>query len=161
VADELIKITGIDEVCAMLTAAPKNIVRGAYGKALAAAAVPIVEALEPRIPSRNNLFDEESFRPLAGTAEEGTLKDALVTDIAIDEEGKGGVLSVGFGGKAGHIANFVEYGHRMIGHKPKLKDLGEVKPYPFMGPAADASADAAIDAFAQSIEESVRTEYGS
>jgi HK97 gp10 family phage protein len=160
-AGEMVRVTGIDEVCAFFDAAPKDIVRTTFGKALSAAAVPIVQELEPRIPSRNNLFDEESFRELAGTAVEGTLKDNLVTDIALSDDGKGGVASIGFG-KAGHVANFVEYGHRLIGHKPKLRDLGNVEPHPFMRPAANASADAAIEAFAGSVEESMRAEgYGS
>jgi HK97 gp10 family phage protein len=138
VADELIKVTGIEEVCAWLKAAPKNIVKGAYVKGLAAAAVPVVEALEAATPQ-----------------DTGKLKESIVFDIALDADGNGGVLSVGFSGEEGHIANFVEYGHRMIGHKPRKKDLGEVKPHPFMRPAAAASADDAIEAFAQSIEESM------
>lgn len=143
-ANQLVKVTGIEEVCAMLTAAPKGVVRLAYGKALAAAAVPIVEALEAHTPE-----------------ETGALKAAIVSDIALDAEGKGGTLSVGFSGKQGHVANFVEYGHRMIGHKPKKKDLGEVKPHPFMRPAANDSADEAIEAFAGSVEQSLKAEYGS
>jgi HK97 gp10 family phage protein len=145
VADEqLITITGIEEACAMLTAAPDNVVKIAYGKALAAAAVPIVEALEAATPQ-----------------DTGKLKESIVSDIALDADGKGGVLSVGFSGNQGHIANFVEYGHRMIGHKPEKKDLGQVQPHPFMRPAASVSADAAIEAFAESVEETVRTHYGS
>jgi len=138
----------------MLTAAPKRIAKAAFARALAAAAVPVVEALEPRIPSRNNLFDEENFKPLEGTAESGTLKDALVTDVSIDAEGKGGRASIGFGSK-GYIANFVEYGHHMIGHAPDKKELGDVQPHPFMRPAAAASGEDSIEAFAQSLQESM------
>lgn len=160
-AGEIVRITGIEEVCAFFDAAPKNIVKVAFGKALTAAAVPIVESLESRIPSRNNLFDEESFRSLEGTAESGTLKDALVTDVALSQDGKGGVASIGFG-KMGHVANWVEYGHHLVGHAPGKRQLGEVRPHPFMRPAADSSADAAIEAFAGSIEETMRAEgYGS
>jgi len=137
-ADEFsITISGIEETCAMLDKAPRNIVKAAYARALTAAAVPVVEALEARTP-----------------VEHGDLKAAVVTDVAIDAVGKGGFASIGFG-KEGHVANFVEYGHRMVTHKPNKRTVGAVIAHPFMRPAAAASAEAAVDAFCESVRESM------
>jgi HK97 gp10 family phage protein len=135
-ADEFsISISGIDEACALLDRVPKETARVGIARSLAAAAVPIVEAVDARTP--------------VGATEE--LKAALNTDISLDSDGYGGSASINFG-KQGHVANFVEYGHRMIGHKPGKKELGEVKPHPFMRPAAAASADAAVEAFTETLE---------
>jgi HK97 gp10 family phage protein len=130
-------ISGIEETVESLSQLPTRLVRGVYGKALTAAVLPVVEALEPRIP-----------------VEHGDLKEALASDIAIDADGKGGVAQIGFG-KEGWKARLVEFGHRMIGHKPERKDLGEVQQHPFMRPAAAVSAEASIDAFSASLKQSV------
>lgn len=45
-------------------------------------------------------------------------------------------------------AHLVEYGHRLLSHKPSLKEIGEVEPHPFMRPALDEGADEAL-AFAE------------
>jgi len=135
-----IKITGIDEVSANLDELPLRLVKNAYAKALVAGAVPIVQALGARM----GFFKEAT----------GEMQAHLVTDIAIDSAGKGGRIQIGFG-RLGHIARFVEYGHREIGHKPLSKELGVVQPHPFMRPALETAADAAVDAFATSIKESI------
>ena len=132
-----VDISGIEETCAMLDRLPVNVAKRAFAGALAAAAVPIVEALEASTPVLR-----------------GDLKAAIVTDIFVDAQGKGGQASIGFG-KEGHVANFVEYGHRMVGHKPGKKELGEVQPHPFMRPAAASSGEAAIGAFAESVKQTV------
>jgi HK97 gp10 family phage protein len=129
-------VSGIEETCAMLEAAPRNIAKAAFARALAAAAVPVVKALEARTP-----------------ADTGKLKASIVTDVAVDAAGGGGIASIGFG-KQGHVANFVEYGHRMVSHKPHKKEIGTVAPHPFMRPAAAAAAEPAIDAFCESVRES-------
>ena len=54
---------------------------------------------------------------------------------------------------------WVEYGHAMVGHRPGKKDLGTIPPHPFMRPGFDASADAAVDAFAESLAATLRQEY--
>jgi hypothetical protein len=103
----------------------------------------IKAALALRIP----ISDEETA---------GDLRAALMSAVTLDAQFRGGVAEVGFGTKQGHIANFVEYGHRMVGHKPGKKELGMVAAHPFMRPAAEVSADAAIDAFADSLEATLK-----
>jgi HK97 gp10 family phage protein len=135
-----IHVKGIEAVCANLDKMPDRLVKGAYAKALSAAAVPIVEALVPRIPVHT-----------------GDLAAHLVTEVAINAEGKGGYVQIGFG-KRSYIARFLEYGHRKVGHKPKLTFKGQfVSARPFMRPATETAAEAAVQAFANSINESVET----
>jgi hypothetical protein len=123
------------------------IAKNAFARALTAATVPIVEALEPRTPS--TVFDGESFS--FKSTGKGTLSGSIVTDVAIDSKGRGGRAQVGFG-RQGFKARMVEFGHRMIGHKPGLKDTGKVvRAHPFMRPAAATSGDAAIEAFTDSM----------
>jgi HK97 gp10 family phage protein len=134
-----ITVSGIEEVCAALDKMPQRLVKGAYAKALTAASVPVVEALTARTP-----------------VDTGDLAAHIKTDIAINAQGKGGRVQVGFGTK-GHVARFVEFGHHMIGHEPTKKELGTVQPHPFMRPATETAADAAVEAFADSIRASVNS----
>lgn len=147
-----ISVSGIEEACAVLDRVPKETARVGIARSLAAAAVPIVEAVDVRTPvsAKDELWDDETFSSIPGTGT-GSLKKALRTDIYMDAGGYGGVASINFG-KQGHVANWVEYGHHLIGHKPKKKEIGEVQPHPFMRPAAAASAEAAVDAFTETLE---------
>jgi HK97 gp10 family phage protein len=133
-----IKISGIEEVCRNLDGLPKSIVKQAFARALTAACVPIVQELNTRTPE-----------------DTGDLVDHLMTDIAIDSEGRGGMASIGFG-KEGWKARLVEYGHRAVGHRPAKKDTGKmVQSHAFMRPAVAAAAEDAIEAFSESITKSV------
>jgi len=136
--DFRIEIKGIEETCEGLSELPKRLVKHAFAKALAAASVPMVKALEARTPKHT-----------------GDLAEHLMTDIQVDAEGRGGRVDIGYG-KEGYKARLVEFGHRMVGHKPAKKDLGKaVQPHPFMRPAAAESAEASVEAFDESINESV------
>jgi len=147
-----ISVSGVGEACAMLDRVPKETARVGFARALAAAAVPIVEAVDVLTPvsAKNELWDDETFSSIPGTGT-GSLKKALHTDVYLDSDGYRGVASINFG-RQGHVANWVEYGHHLIGHKPKKKEIGEVQPHPFMRPAAKASGDAAVDAFTETLE---------
>jgi len=138
VINELITITGVEEVQKMLAEAPRVAVANGFLKALQAGAQVIQEAVAARTP-----------------VDTGKMRDALLTDITIDSSLRGGHAAIGFG-KEGHKANFVEYGHRMIGHKPNKKEIGTVAPHPFMRPAAAVSADAAIEAFGDTLVATLR-----
>src|SRR4051794_31704975 len=131
-ADEFnITVSGIDDVCKELSELPKSITKNVFARALAAAAVPVVQALRARCPVAT-----------------GELRDHITTDIQIHAEGKGGTAQVGFGNE-GYKARFIEYGHRIVGHAPNHKELGAVESKPFMRPATVASAEASITEFAE------------
>jgi hypothetical protein len=152
------EITGLNETIKALSDAPANVAKGAYGKALTAATVPVIKALDPRIP----------IALIAGGIAHriGALKSALTFEIAVDANGRGGLARIGFG-KQGFVARMVEYGHRMVGHKPKSvdwkrfreKQMGEfekpVPPYPFMAPATISASEQAVEAFAAATKEAL------
>ena len=144
-AGELVPIEGLEEVQRMLADAPRVIVGSAFARALKAGATVIEEALAARTPVRE-------IRS-GGDVDEPALIENLRVDIALDADLRGGSAEIGFG-KAGYIANFIEYGHRMVSHEGK--ELGRVQPHPFMRPAAELSADAAIEAFGNTLVETLR-----
>jgi len=143
-----INISGIEETCAALDQLPKGIVVGGYAKALRKGISVIESAIEAKTPIqlRNSGGDL--------VVEGGELKAAIKSTVDVDPGGKGGDAGITFGNQT-HIANFVEYGHRMVGHKPGKKQVGQVPAHPFIRPAFDATAEKAIDVFAESLAETV------
>ncbi|SRR5216684_818579 len=140
-AGEVSRIIGIEDVCKMLREAPKIIVATGFLKALNAGAQEINRELNIREPVR-----------------EGKLKAARMMEITLDNQLRGGLARIGYG-KMGQRALWVEYGHRMIGHKPGKKAEGMIAPHPFMRVAFDSSAERAIAAFADSLAQTVREQF--
>jgi HK97 gp10 family phage protein len=126
-----IRIEGIEQVIQNLKNMPELAVKNAFGKALTASAVPIVENLKTNTP-----------------VDTGKLQRHAMSIVEIDRDGKGGKLSVGFGKKYGKLARLIEYGHRIIGHKPNKVDKGKTVPSkPFMRQTFAQSQNAATEAF--------------
>ena len=153
-ADEFsITVSGIEDACAMLDRVPKETARVGVARGLAAAAVPIFEAVVSEYKAHGTQ-----------TPATGKMMRALRTDIAMDANGYSGVASINFG-REGHKANWVEYGHRMVAHGVRWADrkrdyegklLGpDVKPYPFLRPAAARSGEAAVEAFIETLGKSL------
>lgn len=134
---ELIRITGVPAVARKLETMPRVIVLGAFAKALEAAAQVIAAELAARTPEADEGSRDEN---------EAHLIEGLTFEVGLNAEGRGGRARVGYG-KQGQKAMWVEYGHRLIGHKPGNKQIGEVAAHPFMRPAADAAAEPAVEAF--------------
>lgn len=145
-ANEMVTVTGLEEVQALLQNAPKVVVATGYLRGLQAGAEVIQQELYIRTPE----CDEGERND-----DDPHLNESMVVDIALDSNFRGGVAEVGFG-KMGWKANLVEYGHQMVGHKPAKKVLGTVAAHPFMRPAAAAAADRAIEAFANELESVLR-----
>lgn len=135
-----VEIEGLDAACKQLEEFPTVVVRRCYREALDAACVPMLQALESRIPEHT-----------------GDLRAHIVFAITIDPDGRGGTAAIGFG-SAGAKAQWVEYGHRMVGHKPDLKELGQVAPHPFMRIAFEEAGQATIDAFVERVLELVNSQ---
>lgn len=132
---DLIEIEGVEEVAQMLQTLPKHVVASGFLKAGQAAGKVIKDAVAARTPEKT-----------------GDMKAALMMEVELDSDFRGVNVEIGFG-KQGYKANFVEYGHRMVGHQPEQKDLGTVEPHPFMRPAAEVSAEGAIDMFSETLME--------
>lgn len=146
-AGDLVKITGIEDVQRMLREAPKEIVARGFLRALQAGANVIADELELRTPVK--------AEDTGGLLDKGVLRESLMVAITLDSQFRGGHAEVGFG-KNGQVAYWVEYGHRIVGHKPGKRDSGKSVPmHPFMRPAVDRSADAAVAAVAESLSQTV------
>lgn len=144
-----VQITGLRETQLMLQNLPAELTRLAVPRALRAGSEPIQAELHFNAPRRARDGNEEYEFP--------RLEDSIVTDIEV--KGLSGVASTGFG-EAGPVALFQEDGHRIVTHAGK--DTGEVtEPNPFMARSTESIAEAAIDAFCESLLDSVRSEYAS
>lgn len=154
--DSTITITGLQETENMLATAPKNVVANSFLRALDAAGKVIEAEVWPRTPIELKAAVNKAH------GGKGALVGRLDNFIELDSQFRGGTIEIGFG-PLGHIALWVEYGHRQVTGGRLTKEgkgpgrlVGTVEPHPFMRPAFDASADAAIDAFASSLDASLR-----
>jgi HK97 gp10 family phage protein len=132
-----ISVQGLEECCANLDKMPVVLAQKAIQPALVAACAPVLQALASTTPVLT-----------------GDLLQHLTFQVEMAHDQKGGTASIGFG-TDDHLARWIEYGHREVGHEPKLKEEGFKSARPFMRPATEESADASIEAFAASIEASV------
>ena len=144
-AEELIEIEGLDEICHLLESAPKE----AVPKALLAGFTAWGEVMQAAIVSVTPVRQVRS----GGDEEYPALIEDLAFTVTLDSTFRGGFAEVGFG-KQAYVARFVEYGHRQVSHgdsKQTRKELGQVAPHPFMRPAADAVGEEALDAFVSAV----------
>jgi hypothetical protein len=145
-----VTVTGLAEVQRLLDEAPGLIVGRAFQKASEAACLVIEETLYFMTPER-----EEGER----SEDQVHLRDAIMREIEMDSRFRGVVADIGFG-REGYRAMWVEYGHRMVGHKPGKKPLGIVPPHPFIRRAFEASADKAIAVFQDVLVTELAAIYG-
>lgn len=138
------KVLGIEETVAMLHKAPKLIVARGFFEALRDAGAVFNDELSRREPLGLG-------RITRGAISRDSLRRNRTVEINIDTQLRGGEVRVGYGAE-GHKALWVEYGHRMVGHKPDKRFLGIVQPHPWMRPAFASAADRAIDAFVVAIK---------
>jgi HK97 gp10 family phage protein len=179
-----INVTGLEETCAALSELPTRIVKHTFARAFAAAAVPISETMRTRCPVDTGDLREhvQSKIGINSDGKGGTLEvgfyPGTVTVTVMTEQGPKKRRRQD--GSASSKARFVEFGHRQVSHelkaalegqvglgkngKPNRKkyrelleatETGMVQPHPFMRPALETSADAAIEAFSNSVADSV------
>jgi HK97 gp10 family phage protein len=90
--------------------------------------------------------------------ETGELKGAIVSTVEVAPSGTSGIAKVGFG-KETYKARWVEFGHRQVGpgsKKSERKELGFTPAHPFLRPAAEASREAARDAFLAAVQKELK-----
>jgi hypothetical protein len=125
---------------------PHTIVVQAFLQALSAGGAVILAEVAARTPERDEGERNE---------DQIHLIEALTYETELDTNGQGGRVRIGFG-REGRRAMWVEYGHRLMSHNPDEKEIGTVPAHPFMRPAADAAADAAIEAFRATLESELK-----
>jgi hypothetical protein len=155
-----VDVEGLTETIALLQKAPKDIVARGFFKAAQAGANIIADVLESNTPIK----EEDT----GGLLERGELRELLMISIEVDSQFRGVSADIGFGPRGGRVANFLEYGHRILPHappKPRNSQaylsavMGDVAPNPFMRKSFDASAEAAIDAFTESLKMTLAEEF--
>jgi HK97 gp10 family phage protein len=141
-----ITISGLDEAIELLDKAPKNIVMLGYARAARAAMNVVAAGLAVKTPIQKGAAKSS-----------GDLAKALKIDVTVDSSARGVAAYVGFAGEQATVAYALEYGHTIVTHEGKR--LGEAPAHPFMRPAFDGSADAAVEAFADSLAETLKEAY--
>lgn len=149
--DFRVDIQGVEELCKYIDGMPTQSIKRAISKGLVAGAQPIFKAIENRTPV--------NYSGIGGAIKPGALKKGLLTDVAIRQDGTGGSLTIGFKKSVAFVARFIEFGHRIVGHKPLKKDTGKTfSPRPFVRPALSASQDEALTEFTEAVRQSLDSE---
>lgn len=141
-----IQITGLEQVQRLLKEVPHEVALIGFAKALDRAGGVIQAAVIEKAAA----LPEWSDTPLS---------EHTVTDIEINAGLGVGVNEIGFdqsqdertGTPQDLKAYWVEFGHKMKGHKPDKKYIKDIPPKPFMRPAFDESAERAIAVFAETL----------
>jgi hypothetical protein len=156
-----ITVTGLKESIDFLNTMPKALVAKGFVKAGHAAGDVMLAAVIAHTPVSGAKVTNPTTGVETSVGTGGDLISAARMQVFLDAQYRGVQVQVDFG-KLDYIAYWLEYGHRMIGHKPEKKQLfgpntpdGNVKPYPIFRPAADECFEAAVQAFADSIAETV------
>jgi HK97 gp10 family phage protein len=129
------KITGLDEVKRNLEKIGQDLSSKVLRHSLQAGVNVLGVAVQERTPKNT-----------------GLLAASVGTVVSLSAKEGGGVAVVGFGDQ-GHVARLVEFGHRMVTHAGKT--VGQVPMHPFIRPAFDASAPAAVEAFTETMRSEV------
>lgn len=142
-----LRITGLEQVQRALQDSSRLIVAASFARALDRAAG--VFAAEVALQAAA-LGDSDSDTPLA---------EHVKTSVEVDTHKRGGIADVGFdqtqdertGIPQDLKAYLIEYGHFIVTHKPEKDVRGFVRARPFMRAAFEAAAERAIEAFADSL----------
>ena len=94
--------------------------------------------------------------------EEGELRSGIRLKVEVQQDTKVGLAVVSWG-QNGHVAVWVEYGHRLLYHGKSKKTRQEipgppVPPKPFARPAAEAAIDAIWQEFSDALVEGLMIE---
>lgn len=148
-----LRITGLEQVQRALAELPKAMVTVAFGAALDQAGGVIAGQVAGRAARLNDASDTP-------------LSEHVTVQVQVDTDNRGGIAIVGFDSSQDERtgipqdlkAFLVEFGHRMVGHKPGRKQLagpatpgGYVVPQPFMRPALEDSWEQAVRVFAEAL----------
>jgi hypothetical protein len=160
---EMFEVSGLAETMAMLREAPQTIKAKGYIKALSAGGNIIASAIEGLCPVK--------AEDTGGLLDRGELREGVSVEVTLDTQLRGGIAKIGWTTKRlADVANWVEFGHRVVipnggtyrdgkGRTRKGSHVADVPAHPFIRPGFDASAEAAVDAMAASLSQTVAEEF--
>jgi HK97 gp10 family phage protein len=142
-----IDVQGLSAIQAQLDSLSKEAGERAIRKALRAGAEVEKAAIEERAPVKDET---------GGILPEGALRADITIRMTRDEQGTI-IAVVGPGKRTKWIASMVEYGHRLVRGGPSQlladgktkgpgKEIGTVRPHPFIRPAYEGSREAVASA---------------
>lgn len=157
----LITVTGLADVQAFISGAPKGIVASGFVKALSAAANVFAGEVERNCPVKKE--------DVGGLLDKGELRELLQVQVIIDSQFRGGVGLCGWPITARLPKNlplWVERGHRLVmrggyytdnrGRRRKGTHVANVPPHPFVAPSFDRVWPQALEAFTKEISSAVQ-----
>lgn len=145
------------KLAAHLEEVQRRVVQGGKRKAVLAGARVIAKAMAERTPIQRHRT------PGSDSLDVGELKANIVARTGIDDSDGEPTGLAGPKGEVAYVAHFVEYGHRIVsgGYSHvlpggKVQGPGkvhdeEVPPHPFLRPAFEQSADAALAAVTEEL----------
>jgi HK97 gp10 family phage protein len=146
-----IKIEGLAELESKLQGLPEEIAKKLFRRALRASGQVIQKEIQSRAPVKT-----EESGPRSNSLPPGALKADIKTRVTVTPEKGGGSASIGPSKKTAHVARWVENGHNIVGHRPNKKKIGKkAKARPFIRPALDASAQKAVETFADVLGDAI------
>lgn len=138
-------ISGLNELDAKVAGIIDKLKRQQLRNAVAAGAFVFRDAIEDFAPER--VADGHGGNALPP----GALKADIHVVLENHRDDRGVTGHAGPGVNTGYVANWLENGHRIVTHKGKA--VGTATPHPFLRPAADSAAQAALDAFTAQLAE--------
>ena len=152
-------MTGLQDVQRFLYEAPKSLVALGFARALSAAANVFADEVERNCPVKKE--------DTGGLLERGVLREQIMVAVEIDSQFRGGRSSVGWGPQIPkNLPLWIERGHRRVvkggfyidnrGRRRKGTHIADVKPHPFFVRSFDAKVDRAIEAFAESLSQTIQ-----
>lgn len=130
-----ISVTGISEIDNLLRSLPKQITHRVMGSAHLDAAKPLIDSAKGIVISREKTKNTGRLEESIGGIKISQRKSNEIGMVQVGPRRKKGT----YRGYHGHL---VEYGHRLVSSKKSGKrQIGFVRPYPFMRPAFDKTKD--------------------
>jgi HK97 gp10 family phage protein len=152
-----VHVQGLRELDAKLAELGADASKRIVQKSLRAAGSVILEAVTDAAPERPEL-------PSGTALPVGALAADIGMRLGRDEDGLPAAI-VSPGRLTRHVARWVEYGHRLvrggrnrIGRGGPGKVVGNVPAHPFIRPAFESSAEAAVATFVTTVQEQIEVE---
>ena len=144
------EIVGLEKLDYDLANFPAVVARRIYRKALKAGADMILEAVKANAPVGEH---EVTFKSTGLTP--GELRDGIIEQIRVDVAKGTASATVKPNKRVAHVANWIEYGWVLTGHKPGKKEIKHIPAHSFIRRAYEEHREAAFAAIQAKFNEEI------